>query len=75
VGIEAFGCFAADVAQGAVGASISSVTDSAEPAIDEAFLYLVGHSSPTAGALTALGRVPYLPPGTGAVQVAPVTCP
>jgi hypothetical protein len=75
VGLEAFGCFAADVPQGAIGAPISSVTDPAGPAIGEAFLYLVGHSSPTAGALTALGRVPYLPTGAGAVQLAPVTCP
>jgi hypothetical protein len=74
-GIEAFGCFAADVPQGAIGAPISSVTDSDIPVLGEAFLYLVGHSSPTAGALTALGRVPYLPPGAGTVQLAPVTCP
>jgi hypothetical protein len=75
VGLGGFGCFAADVPQGAIGAPISSVTDPSVPALGEAFFYLVGHSSLTAGAFTAVGRVPYLPPGTGLVQIAPVTCP
>jgi hypothetical protein len=76
VGLGAFGAFSCNVSQGTIGGPPVTVADASPDApVGSAYLYLVGHSSPTAGALTAVGRVPALPPGMGVVQIAPVACP
>jgi hypothetical protein len=86
VSISAFTtCLATDVPQGPIGSTIS-VIDTADPAVNSAFLYLVGHSHPVAAARTALGRafpgsfcttagcIPStVPPGP--VRISPVSCP
>jgi hypothetical protein len=68
-GLGGFGCFATDVPQAALGSTIT-VADTATPSVGQASLYLVGHSTPTAGARTALGRA-----SNGTVRIAPVSCP
>jgi len=52
-----------------LGTDVTVVT-AAAPAVGQAHYYLVGHSNPTAGAKTALGRT-----SAGAVRIAPITCP
>jgi hypothetical protein len=68
-GLGAFSCFATDVAQATPGSTIT-VADTTALSPGQAQLYLVGHSTPTAGARAALGRA-----SNGTVRIAPVSCP
>jgi hypothetical protein len=59
-----------DTGAGAVPGTTLSTTTSAAPAVGQALFFLVGHSNPTPGAFTALGRHT-----NGTVRLAPVSCP
>jgi hypothetical protein len=68
-GVGGMACLATDVPQTTIGNPIT-VNDASSPAVGSTYLYLVGHSSPTAGARIAIGRA-----SNGTVQIAPVSCP
>jgi hypothetical protein len=53
-----------------VGSDVVVTSSAAAPSAGTAHFYLVGHSNPTPGALTALGRH-----SNGSVRIAPITCP
>jgi hypothetical protein len=53
-----------------VGTDVLVTSSAAAPAAGQAHFYLVGHSNPTAGSMTALGRHT-----NGTVRIAPVACP
>jgi hypothetical protein len=59
-----------DFGMGVAAGTLLSVPNTTTPAVGQAIYFLVGHSNPTPGARTALGRH-----SNGSARIAPIGCP